>query len=669
MQSLSWYFNRLKGMSNEEIIWRVKQLWNAQVDQMSVITGLIPKATFVAEYAEDSSFTPGFRVSQVPVGCWVDAGSSAQQAQWLERLRVEADELVAGKLSYFDLKNVDLGNPIDWHIDRASGKAAAVNHINFVNYRDFSKVGDCKLVWEPNRHHHLVILARAYRATGEMIYAQSVVDQINSWMEANPFGKGMNWRSPLELGVRLINWVWAIDLILESGLFSGDFRYRVIECVYLHCRDVAGKFSQGSSANNHLVGEAAGVFIAANYFSMFQQSAEWIEKSKAILETEISAQSYPDGCTREQALGYQFFVIQFYLFSGMVGQWRESDFSPDYWRMLVQLMTFVAQLAQGGRQLPMFGDRDDGYVLNLGESADDVNALMTIGAKLSDNPVFAQQISEVSETYFWLYGDCPEYPESVADKTEISSISFDASGYYLLQYGTSESCNKASVLFDCAELGYQSIAAHGHADALSFALRLNDIDCFVDTGTYDYFSYPQWRNYFRSTRAHNTVEIDDVDQSEMAGPFLWLQHAQARRKEWSPSEKGGIVSGEHTGYQRLDDPVTHNRSLVLDGEQRSLEISDQLEAAGSHKVAIYFHLSEFCKVKSIENNLCTIEYPAGEITLEVDEALTLESVTGSEQPVMGWLSRGYHQKTAVTTLIARGEISSDRVFNSKIVWS
>ena len=59
----------------------------------------------------------------------------------------------------------------------------------------YARAGDCKLVWEPNRHHQLVVLARAWRTTGERRYADAVLAQLDSWLRANPFGAGMNWRS------------------------------------------------------------------------------------------------------------------------------------------------------------------------------------------------------------------------------------------------------------------------------------------------------------------------------------------------------------------------------------------------------------------------------------------------------------------------------------------
>ena len=182
-----------------------------------------------------------------------------------------ADKIVEHRLSFFNLKDHFLGNPIDWNKDHGHGKSAPLTYSQSIDYRDFGVTGDCKLVWEPNRHHHLVVFGRAYRASGDIRYAAEVVAQLQSWMDQCPFAKGMNWRSPLELGIRLINWVWAIELIRESRLVDGEFRKRFLHNVYLHLWEVSRKFSKGSSANNHLVGEAAGVYIGSSYFSNFQK--------------------------------------------------------------------------------------------------------------------------------------------------------------------------------------------------------------------------------------------------------------------------------------------------------------------------------------------------------------------------------------------------------------
>lgn len=136
---------------------------------------------------------------------------------------------------------------------------------------------------------------------------------------------------------------------------------------------------------------------------------------------------------------------------------------------------------------------------------------------------------------------------------------------------------------DCAELGLGSIAAHGHADALSIAVRAYGTDVLVDPGTYDYYSHPEWRNHFRSTRAHNTVEIDGLDQSTRLGNFMWGQRAVASCSAWSATQGGHSFEGQHDGYQRLPNPVLHRRRVELDDARREIVVSDELQGEGATK--------------------------------------------------------------------------------------
>ena len=112
--------------------------------------------------------------------------------------------------------------------------------------------------------------------------------------------------------------------------------------------------------------------------------------------------------------------------------------------------------------------------------------------------------------------------------------------------------------------GFLSIAAHAHADALSVEVRYGGVDILADPGTYCYHGEPAWRSYFRSTIAHNTVELGGQNQSSDGGPFLWLRHANAR--EIDVRDVGDVAewTAEHDGYLSLDPPARHRRSVRLD---------------------------------------------------------------------------------------------------------
>ena len=651
-------------MSPDEVGWRMHSALRDVLDRYRFRR---LRRTAVQRSVLSGDWRPAFAVTDIPVGAWsVPQGNSSSESagqNWVRPLLRQADEIAEGRLSFFDLESCDLGRPIGWNHDHSRNRSIPLRFAAAVDYRDYDAVGDAKLAWEPNRHHQFVVLGRAYRATGDERYAVAVCAQLTSWLEQCPFGLGMHWRSPLELAVRLINWVWALDLIRPSGCLDATLRARLLRSVSLHLWEITRKYSRGSSANNHRIGEAAGVFIAARYFQGLKDAERWTAEAREILCTEILAQTYPDGGSREQALGYQSFVLQFLLLSGLVGRQTRQDFPPAYWERLTRMFEFVAALLEGGDAPPMFGDCDDGYVLDLGQSEGAWRAWLSVAAVLCGRGDFRALAGAYSECATWLLGPAGRAQYDVlcvpAAEQPLASRAFPESGYYLLQHGRAGDAARISVLFDCGELGFGPLAAHGHADALSVALRAFDRDVLVDPGTYDYFTYPLWRDYFRSTRAHNTVEIDGVDQSVAEGPFMWGARARATCLSWRPSAAGGHVAGQHDGYTRLTSPVVHRRRLELDGPARTLTIQDELRARGPHEVAVYFHLAESWRVSRSEPQRVVLDSSVGQVEIALDPRLTLELRQGSERPPGGWVSRGYHRKVPAVTLVGRCAIEGD----------
>jgi hypothetical protein len=152
-----------------------------------------------------------------------------------------------------------------------------------------------------------------------------------------------------------------------------------------------------------LIGEAAGVFIGSAYYPDLPGARRWLEESHEILSREVLRQSYADGCTREQALGYQMFVLQFFLVAGTVGQQIDMDFPPRTWERIEKMTEYLGVLAEGG-PLPMFGDCDDGYVLDLAAGGNEVRELLSIGAVLFSRPDFKEIAGEFGEASYWLLG-------------------------------------------------------------------------------------------------------------------------------------------------------------------------------------------------------------------------------------------------------------------------
>jgi hypothetical protein len=213
-------------------------------------------------------------------------------------------------------------------------------------------------------------------------------------------------------------------------------------------------------------------------------------------------------------------------------------------------------------------------------------------------------------------------------------------------------------MVDAGPLGYLGIAAHGHADALSLVLSLGGQEILVDPGTYAYHTKKAWRDYFRGTLAHNTVRIDGVDQSEPGGNFMWLRKAETTCEAWEASDKQQCLRAKHDGYQRLVDPVTHRREVRYDATRRRIRITDEINCNAEHLVERMWHFAEACEVVTTQSAM-SVTCGYAEIVFEFDHHNNHEIILykGSDEPLIGWISRSYDVKQPITTAVERLRIS------------
>ncbi|MGE3181369.1 MAG: alginate lyase family protein, partial [Phycisphaerae bacterium] len=507
MQSLSWYYRRLRAMSMDEVLWRVKSSLGTTRDRYR-LSSLMKRAAANAAYANEklAQSRPEARIT-FPESL---AHASTHPKFIADNLPERADRILAGQISLLGNIVVDCGPRIDWNYDYQNKIASPSGYSPKIDYRDVREAGDAKWVWEPSRHQHFVVLARQYALTGEREYLHTIVDHWTGWLDQCPFQVGMQWRSPLELGIRLINWSLTWELVDGARNFDSAFRARVLQAIDLHLYDITAKYSRGSSANNHLVGEAAGVLVAAAVFPAFPYTTERFETARSILEREIELQILPDGSNAEFTTGYHVFVLQFFTVAGLVARRAGRDFGAGYWERLKKGYAYLAALHEAGGPMPMFNDADDGFVVDLDHHPRDPKPWLTVGAVLFDSPAWLPEKIH-GEAAYWLLG--AQQTAAVLNKKpahesrQLKSRAFSDAGHYLLQTGKTDEDN-ISVVFDCGPLGFGSIAAHGHADALSFTLRANGRELLTDPGTYDYFTHRAWRDHLRTTAAHNTVVVD-----------------------------------------------------------------------------------------------------------------------------------------------------------------
>jgi hypothetical protein len=514
-----------------------------------------------------------------------------------------------------------------------------------------------------------------------MQYAESCRTLLESWFEQCPYPLGPNWTSSLEHAVRLLNWSVAWQLLGEndSPLFAGvdgqAFRRRWLDSIYQHCHFIAGHFSKHSSANNHLFGEYMGLFIGALMWSCWDESARWLETARAGLEEEALKQNAPDGVNREQAIWYQHEVADMMLLCGLAGKANGVEFSADWWNRLEKMLEFIAALMDVGGKVPMIGDSDDAVMVRFSREPgfNAYRSLLATGAVLFERGDFARKAGAFDDKSGWLLGKkgavdfarLAALPTSGTSPVGMAKRAFPEGGYYILgdRFDTPD---EVRIVADAGPLGYLSIAAHGHADALAFTLSAGGREILIDPGTYAYHTQKKWRDYFRGTSAHNTVRVDGVDQSMIGGNFMWLKHAKAWCEQWESDAGRDYFVGAHDGYRHLPDPVLHRRSLEFDKAAHVLRVADTLECKGEHQIELFWHFAESCRIQVRGNEISALCEDRSVRFVMPGVAWSPCVVSGQESPPLGWVSRRFDQKCKCSSVIWSGKISGTTTLLTEI---
>ena len=524
---LEWRLRRLSKMSASEMSWRItehvkRRLWERQ----QIAPGVSPEAWRLASAGGASAPWNPARMPQFRGTLSMDA-LRAVPDEARQGVFAAADEVLAGRWELLGTVRQDLEDP-DWFFDPITRRRAPQFDYCFrVNHRSELDTGNVKQIWELSRMHHVTVLAAAFAFSGDTRYAERAASHLRSWWAQNPFLSGVHWTSGIETGLRLISWVW-VRRLLEDWEGVADLFDRndvALAQIWWHQHYLASFQSRGSSANNHVIAEAAGLLVAASAFDWFTESPRWAERAARVLERELANNTFPSGVNREMASDYHGFVADLAIVAGVEADRSGQPLSEEFWDLLYRMLDVVAATVDVELQAPRYGDGDNGMALLLSPDAASARCagLLATGQALFDTPAWWPKVEPTVTSTLLASMVChrrttrhsPRRPNHFAD-----------AGLTLMRSSPSEG-EEIWCRCDSGPHGFLSIAAHAHADALAIEVRHEGTEVLADPGTYCYHGEPQWRSYFRSTLAHNTVEFGHQDQSASGGPFLWTRHARS----------------------------------------------------------------------------------------------------------------------------------------------
>jgi hypothetical protein len=562
-------------------------------------------------------------------------------------LLARVDLVVEGSFRFFGFPAAAPQDPIDWNYD-----AIARRHWpDFPSHRIDHRVApaDAKWIWELNRLQHLPWLAQAWLFTGEDRYSQAAFAHLDGWIDQNPPGRGIAWRGAYEAGIRAIS----VAIALQGLRTSRDLtvaRYRRAVTVLAQSASLCWRNrSLFSSANNHLVGEMAGMALVGLMFPELRNARDWERNAVRILSAEAEKQILADGAGAEQSVCYQVWTAELLNLVAALLLARDGYAPTAVSGAVERSAGFLASTLGDENPQLRYGDDDGGFALRLGPQQVRTvrDHLGIVGSFPWGDPGASTGRGSLDSAWFReLARDAPQ-DQHKPDQPDLgqlnrspkpASLVAGDGGLVVLRDG------QRRTTMDIGPLGYLSIAAHGHADALAVTFSEGIHEIISDPGTGSYYGHPEWRAVLRGTRAHPTVCVDDLDQSVQGGPFLWSSRANVRVLGVDPA--AGVVDAEHDGYTRLDDPVVHRRWLIAPPGDSCQLVVDLLTGRSVHHARVTWPLHPSLEVTPASHGHSVSRDGAevAQLLYAASTEFTVEEIRGDAETGLGWWSGAFESR-------------------------
>ena len=567
-----------------------------------------------------------------------------------------AEDIGRGFISFFSHERINVGFPPRWHADPIHKKEFPKNQ-HWSQIGDFG-AGDIKLAWETNRFAFVFPLVRAFWRTGDAQYAELFWQLIESWRDTNPPETGVNWKCGQEISLRVMAWCFGLYGFATCVASTPARLTMLAQMIAVSGLRIESNIGYAlSQRNNHGLSEAMGLWTIGSLFPELIDSRRRAAHGKQLLESQAVELIYDDGAFSQHSMNYHRVMLHDYIWSIRLGDVLQQPFSDTLRNRIAKAAEFVFQLQDEltGR-VPCYGQDDGALILPLNNlDYRDYRPVVQAASFLTTSRC-RYDAGPWDEDLLWLFGikdastdkvrdDLPGVGEVSRSQTgsvcdpEISSRSdFDApvGGYATMRADDGYAVTRAATFHH----------RPAQADMLHVDIWWRGENIAIDPGTYSYNSPPPWNNPFSHTSFHNTVTVDGKDQMDRASRFLWLPWLKGKSYKRNVPCQGDVScwNGEHDGYRRLSDPVTHRRGLVRLGAEHWLVV-DSLSGRQSHDYRLHWLLTDGpFKTDHAETSI-EIQTSKGAYRLSIassSPSLKLTVTRAATDSALGWRSTYYH---------------------------
>lgn len=409
--------------------------------------------------------------------------------------------------------------------------------INIINQVDLSKAWNNKELqhlWRYNLHYFEYLFELAYeysKDNSQEQYYKKFKYFIENWIDNNTLAYGDGWH-PYTISLRLTNWISVYQIFKDKIELDDEFTKKIKESMYLQYKYLQ-KHLEKDVLGNHYFENIKALIIG----SIFFEDKRVKDKFKKVLLKQLDEQILKDGMHFELSPMYHKIVLEDLI---KITYWLRDE--PVY----KGLIYFIQKMI----------DVTYSFEVNFGKT-----------------PAFNDSADGISKDYKSLLGVCKRY----FDLSPQYKNSFEDSGFYIInnQY--------IKLIFDTGDICPSYLPAHGHCDALSFELSINNMPVIVNLGTYKYEN-GKWRDYFRSTKSHNTVAISNKEQSQFWSSFRVAKRIKTVRRKQFTYKDIQFYAGYYMSYHGAE----HKRYIGYIDEKRIL-ILDYVKAKMKDNIKSYLH--------------------------------------------------------------------------------
>jgi hypothetical protein len=499
-------------------------------------------------------------------------------------LKVKTEKILNGEICYFSSEWKNIGKDYNWITNPDTDFQYDIsNHWSEIN--DFNPLnGDIKYVWEKSRFTYLLTIIRNDYHFGED-HSAFVFAEIESWIEANPINQGPNWKCSQEISLRLFNWMYALSFYKNSEALTEELWMKIQNVIYWSLHHVYHhiNFSRIAVRNNHAITETLALTISEILFPFIPETINWSKKGRKWLEQEVDYQIYEDGTFLQFSMNYNRVLVQLLSFGISITEKNNQPFSEKFYLKAYKTLNFLYQCLQKENGfLPNYGANDGALFFPLSENEyrDYRPQLNTLHLILTGEILFDE--NEFQEDVQWVQtNNNPKYNFEKLNQ-KLGVVSFNNGGYYL--------CRTEST-FTFIRCGCHKDRP-SHADNLHVDVWVKGKNILRDSGTYKYNTENNILNYFKGTKGHNTVVVNDESQMLKGSRFIWYYWTQSLGANWFEDSDYHIFYGTISAYRHLNRKGVHKRTVKISKKEQVWYIKDEVDNLDAYPKRQNWHFDD-----------------------------------------------------------------------------